>query len=184
MHIVDEPIETVHLYVVREEPKRPYTVLPLLSACLCLLAIASLAVYSGEHPAYEHQTLTIPARFLPPQTFTAAQPIIPTGIKTYPATTAQGTLTITNGSVIAQVIPAGFTVQNVAIDATVYVPPGSADGYGVATVSAHALIRGSGGNFAAFAIDQVIGSSVYIRNLRPFTGGKDSYSVKYATIQD
>ena len=70
MHVVDDSIETVHLYVVREEPKRPYTVLPLFVACLCLLLIAGLSVYSGEHPYYEHQTLTVPAQLLPPQTFT------------------------------------------------------------------------------------------------------------------
>src|SRR2546421_1460375 len=108
MHIVDEPMETVHLYVVREEPKQPYTVVPLLAACFCLLAIASLSLYSGKHPAYEHQTLTVPAQFLPPQTFQASQPIIPTGGKTYPATTAHGVLTITNGSIISQTLPAGF----------------------------------------------------------------------------
>src|SRR5947209_2823145 len=115
MHVVDD-IETVHLYVVREEPKQPYTVLPLLVACLCLLLIAGLSVYSGEHPAYEYQTLTLPAQLLPPQTFTATQEIIPTGVKTYPATTAQGTLTITNGSVIAQTIPQDFRIANVVAD--------------------------------------------------------------------
>lgn len=36
MHAVDEPIETIHLYVVKEQPKKPYTVLPLLAALLCL----------------------------------------------------------------------------------------------------------------------------------------------------
>src|SRR5438094_9907976 len=100
MHIIDEPVETVHLYVVREWPKQPYTSLPLLIACLCVVAIAGLSVYSGQHPAYQHKTLTMPAQFLPPQTFQTSQAIIPTGIKTYPATTAHGVLTITNGSII------------------------------------------------------------------------------------
>src|SRR6266568_8091001 len=189
MHIVDEPIETVHLYVVREEPKRPYTLLPLLAALLCVAAIASFTVYSGQHPAYEHQTLTIPAQLLPPQTFTAAQPIIPTGIKNYPATTAQGTLTITNGSVIAQILPAGFTtVSNTGIsvvtDRAVFVPAGSANGYSVAYVSAHALVRGKAGNITAYAINSVEGSSVYIRNVTPFHGGSDAYSVKFVTALD
>src|SRR2546423_87592 len=144
MHIVDDPIETVHLYVVREEPKQPYTVMPLIAACLCLLAIVGLTVYSGAHPAYEYQTLTLPAQLLPPQTFTATQEIIPTGVKTYSATMAHGILTITNGSVISQTIPQGFRAENVITDAAIYVPPGNADGYGVATVSAHALISGHG----------------------------------------
>src|SRR6266571_4868132 len=142
MHLVDDQIETIHLYVVREEPKQPYTVLPLLAACLCLVLIAGIAVYSGEHPAYERKMLILPAQFLPEQTFQTSQPITPTGVITYPATTAHGVLTITNGSIIAQVVPAGFTVQNVTTDTAVYVPAGSADGYGVATVSAHALISG------------------------------------------
>ncbi|SRR6266568_5590324 len=184
MHIVDDSMETVHLYVVREEPKQPYTVLPILIASVCLVLIAAIAVYSGEHPAYEHKTLILSAQLLPPQTFQTSQAIIPTGIKTYPATTAHGILTFTNGSVIAQVIPAGFTVQNVATDAAVYVPAGSADGYGIATVPAHALISGEDGNFATLAINQVVGSSLYIRNLSPFTGGRAAYSVKVVTPHD
>src|SRR6266567_6723309 len=189
MHIVDDPVETIHVYMVREEPKQPYTVLPLLAALLCLAMIAGITVYSGQHPVYEHQTLTIPARFLPPQTFTAAQTIIPTGIKTYPATTAQGTLTITNGSVIAQTLPANVillsnTGVQVATDQAVFVPAGSADGYGMTTVEAHATVSGKGGNIPAIAIDRVEGTSLYIRNLSAFTGGKDSYSVKFVTVQD
>src|SRR5712691_8753468 len=109
MHIMDDPVETIHVYMVREEEKSTTLFIPLFSALVCLAVIAGVTMYSGSHPAYEHQTLTIPARFLPPQTFTATQAIIPTGIKIYPATTAQGTLTITNGSVIAQTLPAGFT---------------------------------------------------------------------------
>src|SRR2546423_9532202 len=131
MHIVDEPRETVHLYVVKEEPKQSYTLLPLLAAFACLAAIASLTVYSGQHPAYEHQTLIVPAQLLPPQTFTASVKVTPTGVKTYPATTAHGVLTITNGSVITQILPAGFTtVSNsgvsVVTDEAVFVPAGNA----------------------------------------------------------
>src|SRR5437016_5187109 len=96
--VMDEPIETVHLYVVREEAEQPFAFFPILYALLACLAcmmggIACLAL----HPAYEHKTLIIPAHFLPLQTFTASQVITPTGIQTYPATTAHGILTITNG---------------------------------------------------------------------------------------
>src|SRR6266700_8172544 len=184
MHIVDDSMETVHLYVVREEPKQPYTVLPILIASVCLVLIAAIAVYSGEHPAYEHKTLILSAQLLPPQTFQTSQAIIPTGIKTYPATTAHGILTFTNGSVIAQVIPTGFTVQNVATDMAVFVPAGSANGYGYATVAAHALTSGKAGNIPAYAFDRVEGSSVYIRNLSAFRGGRDGYSVRVVIPQD
>src|SRR6266568_5834201 len=108
MRVVDDTIETIHLYVVREEEKRPYTVFPLLCALACLLGIVAVTVYSAQHPYYEHEQLAVPAEVLPPQTFTVTQPVIPTGVKTYPATTAEGMLTITNGSVIAQTLPAGL----------------------------------------------------------------------------
>jgi hypothetical protein len=66
----------------------------------------------------------------------------------------------------------------------VFVPAGSANGYGYAVVPAHSLISGSSGNIPAYAINQVEGSSVYIRNLSAFSGGHDSYSVQYVTAQD
>jgi hypothetical protein len=184
MRVVDDTIETIHLYVVREEEKQPYTLLPLFCALLCLIGIAALTLYSAQHPYYEHERLTLPAHFLPPRTFQASQPIIPTGVKTYPATTAYGILTITNGSVISQTIPQDFRIENVVTDVAVYVPAGSANGYGMVTVSAHAVAAGKSGNIPAYTINSVVGSSVYIRNLSPFTGGQDSYSVKYATTQD
>src|SRR5436309_9297265 len=189
MRVVDDTIETIHLYVVREEEKKPYTLLPLLCALLCLVGIAALTLYSAQHPYYEHERLSVPAQLLPPQTFTATQPIIPTGIQTYPATAAQGVLTITNGSVIAQSLPAGLTFisdtgLSVITDEAVFVPAGSANDFGMATVSAHAILSGHRGNLPPYAINSVVGSSVYVRNLSAFTGGKDAYSVKYATAQD
>ena len=102
----------------------------------------------------------------------------------YPATTAHGILTITNGSVIAQTIPQGFRLGNIVTDSSVFVPAGSANGYGYTTVIAHALISGKAGNIPAYAINQVEGSSVYIRNLSAFSGGRDSYSVEVVTSHD
>jgi hypothetical protein len=164
-------------------------VLPLVAALLCLAAIVGVTAYSALHPAYEHKTLSIPAHFLPLRTFTATQVITPTGIQTYPATIAHGMLTITNGSVIAQILPAGFTTVSdtnisVVTDSAVYVPAGRANGYGIATVSAHALIGGKSGNIPAYAINRVEGSSVYIRNLAAFRGGQDAYTVPVVTPKD
>jgi hypothetical protein len=189
MHIVDDQVETIHVYMVREEEKQPPLLLPLCAALVCLAVIAGVTMYSGSHPAYEHQTLTVPAHFLPPQTFTAAQAIIPTGIKTYPATTAGGTLTITNGSVIAQTLPAHLILLSntgiqVVTDTAVYIPAGSADGYGVATVEAHAVVSGKYGNIPPLGVDRVEDTSLYIRNLSAFSGGKDGYTVNFVTPHD
>ncbi len=72
----------------------------------------------------------------------------------------------------------------VVTDEAVVVPPGSADGYGVATVSAHALVTGQKGNIEALRINQVFGTSLFIRNLQAFTGGREAYSVKFVTALD
>src|SRR5947209_7194892 len=110
MYVVDEPIETIHLYIVREEAKRAPVLLPLLGALLCLAVIIGVTAYSGLHPSYEHETLRIPAQFLPPQTFSTIQPVLRTGVKTYPATTAHGILTITNGSILSGELPKRVTI--------------------------------------------------------------------------
>lgn len=187
VNIVDEPIETVHLYVVREKEKKPFTFLPLCAAVLCLAFMVGVIIYSGYHPAYERETRVLTAHFLPLQTFSAAQRVVPTGVKTYPATFAHGALTISNGSIISQEIPKGFTViasngVQAATNQALFVPAGSASGYGIATVSAHLLT--SGINLSTLDIDQVLGTSLYIRNLYPFTGGKPAYSVKVITFHD
>jgi hypothetical protein len=40
------------------------------------------------------------------------------------------------------------------------------------------------GNIAGYAINRVEGTSIYIRNLKPFTGGRDAYSEKVITSLD
>ena len=140
MQTLDDEMETIHLYVVRGEEKRPYTVFPLFCALLCLVSIVAVLIYSVQHPYYEHERLTVPAIFLPLKVFTAEAPIIPTGVKTYPATHAVGTLTLTNGSVLSEVLPRGVIFNGIGGEVqtteSVFIPAGSALGYGVATVPA------------------------------------------------
>jgi hypothetical protein len=183
MQTVDEQPETIHLYVVREKEPKPSVFPIVLPALFLAVLLAFCALFPYQQPV-TRAVIRVPAVLLPLKTFTTTTAIIPTGVKVYPATTAHGILTITNGSIIGQSIPAGFAIQGVVTDYAVYVPSGNANGYGYAIVAAHALISGKGGNLATLAINQVIGSSVYIRNLSAFTGGKDSYAVKFVTAQD
>src|SRR5437762_4188022 len=107
MQTVDEQLETLHIYVVREEATKPQ----FFPIFLSVLALASLVALSFAVPYQQpvtRLTIRVPAVPLAMRTFTAQVAITPTGVKTYPATTAHGILTITNGSVIAQVIPTGF----------------------------------------------------------------------------
>jgi hypothetical protein len=52
----------------------------------------------------------------------------------------------------------------------------------MSAVSAHLLT--SGINLSTLAINQVIGTSLYVRNLTAFTGGRPAYTVKVITPQD
>jgi Baseplate J-like protein len=188
MHTVDDTPETIHLYVVRGEEPRSSSVLLALSVVALLLVVAIGLALPFLQPE-PRASIRVPAVLLPPRVFTVRAQVIPTGVHTYPATTAQGTLTITNGSVITQTLPAGviFITNSgisIATNTAVFVPAGSADAYGFATVTAHALVVGKAGNIPSYAINQVAGSSIYIRNLSAFHGGKDAYSVKFITAQD
>jgi len=182
LHVDDKP-ETLHIYFVRDEVRRPQ-LYPIFLSVLALASLVALSGLSSYQQPVTRAVIRVPAVLLPIRTFTAKVAIIPTGVKTYPATTAHGVLTITNGSIIGQYVPAGFIISGISTDTAVYVPPGSADGYGYATVQAHALISGKQGNIPALAINSVIGSSLYIRNLSAFSGGRDSYSVTVVTVQD
>ena len=180
---VDEKPETIHLYVVRDETPKP-SPFAIFIPVLALLVVAALCTLLPYQQPVTRIILRVAAIPLAIKTFTVQTAIIPTGVRVYPATTGHGTLTITHGSIIGQSIPAGFAIQGVVTDHAVYVPGGNANGYGWAQVTAHAGIPGKNGNIPAYAINNVIGSSVYVRNLSAFTGGKDSYEVKFATTQD
>lgn len=183
MRVMDDKPETIHLYVVREEAVRPQ-LYPIFISLFALLALAALGTLFPYQQPEMRAVIRVPAVPLYLKDFHTSVQIVPTGVKTYQATTAHGVLTITNGSIIGQNIPAGFTIQGVETEAAVYVPGGDANGYGWAQVSAHTVNAGTVGNLPAYAINSVIGSSVYIRNLTAFTGGRDAYSVRIVTAQD
>lgn len=187
----DTPIETLHLYVVRE-PLQQISWrlwLPLAISLFALSLIVALCVLSPYRQQVTRSVIRVPAVFSPLQYYTASAQIQPTGIKTYQATKAYGILTITNGSVIAATLPAGMIVtasdgREVVTLASVFVPSGNALGYGYARVAAQAVTGGIKGNIAALAINSVYGDALYIRNLAAFSGGRDAYAVKVITAQD
>jgi hypothetical protein len=184
----DEPMETLHIYVVREAAPKPSRLSIFLSGLAFSVLIAISVLASLQQPV-TRVVIRVPAVPLTTKSFTTQIAVIPTGVRTYPATTAHGLLTIANGSVISQTLPTGLifiTNSGVSIrtDTAVFVPAGNANGYGYAVVRAHAVQPGTSGNISAYAMNQVLGSSVYVRNLTVFRGGKDAYSVKVATAQD
>lgn len=186
--VEDEPIETIHLYVYREEAPRPQ-LLPIALSTLILLAVIAVSVLIPYQQPEIRTTLRIPALLLPLRTFTASIAVIPTGSKTIPATQAQAVLTIYNGSILSQELPLGMILTGkdgieVATDGAVTVPAGNPPNFGVASVRAHAVPSGQRGNIQALDVDEVYGQALYIRNLQAFSGGKDASTVQFATAQD
>lgn len=187
----DTVTETLHLYVVREPLSQPtwHLWLPVVLSLFCLSVLFTLCVLFPYRQQVERATLRVPAAFSPLQHYTATAPIIATGIKTYPAIPAHGTITIYNGSILAQEIPQGMILTSrngieIITDTSVYVPAGNPPNFGIATVQAHAALAGVQGNIAAWAINQSFGVALYIRNLSAFHGGKDAYSVQVVTEKD
>ncbi len=188
MQTVDERPETIHLYVVREEAPKPQ-LFPIFLSLAALSVLFTFCILSPYQQPEERAVIRIPAVFSPLKTFTTSAKIIPTGIKTYQATAAHGVLTIYNGSVFSQGIPQGMILTSksgieIVTNTSVFVPAGNPPNFGIATVSAHAVIAGDQGNIVAQDMNTIFGSSLYIRNLVAFTGGGNSYSVRVETQQD
>ena len=185
MYRVQDKPETIHVYVVRDEPARP-SIAPIVFSLFTLFLLIILGTITPYRQPVTRTAMRVPAVPLFARTFSAPIQVIPTGSTTYPATEAHGVLSIRNGSVIGQTIPAGFVLNSggvqVATDAAVYVPGADATSDGTATVAAHGVVADV--NVPAFAINAVVGTSLFIRNRRAFTGGHPGYSVKFATRRD
>lgn len=192
----DEEMETLHVYVYKEEPKKPMpqhvrdrilAIGIIMTYILAgVLAVGFITLIPSPSTV---TTVQVPALYLPIKIYTAKAPIIPTGTKTIPATTATGTLTIYNGSILSHELPSGLILTSkdgveIATDQAVTIPAGSAPNYGIATVPAHAVATGSAGNIQAYDINAVYGTDLTIKNLTAFHGGNDAFTVTFATADD
>lgn len=186
--IATEPLETIHLYYEQDEPPKPRANVDVGVILLSLVCFALLVWGLCSIPP-TLETVIVPTHLLPLKRFAATITIMPTGVKAYPATTATGMLTVYNGSFLSERIPQGLILVTkngveVTTDVSVFVPAANPPAYGMAAVSAHALISGNSGNVPAYQIASVEDSSIYIRNLTAFSGGRNAYSIVYATMQD
>ena len=108
MQALDDRPETIHLYVVREEPRPQFYPVVLSVLALFVLMVCGVA-FPYVQPEQE-AVIQVPAVFLPIQNFGITVPIIPTGRRIIGATTAHGILTVTNGSIISQTLPKGMII--------------------------------------------------------------------------
>src|SRR5713226_3087304 len=130
-----------------------------------------------------------PGRVSPAFTLTQSASTSATGHGHQDARTAAGILTFYNGSFSFQTIYAGivFTGSDggkVVTDQTETIPPNAPPQDGQASIAAHALHAGQAGNIPSLAINGTVSSSLYVKNLAPFTGGQDSRDYPIVTKTD
>lgn len=185
----EDEIQTLYVYL--DDPDQPHwNKEQVIAACMGVLALALILAlcFIPTGVTYQIQTITVPASF---QTlhFTAERAIVPTGKENHPAIAASGILTIYNGSVFPQQLPAHFIVSTqsgteVETDTAVTIEAANPPTLGKATVSAHAMQAGSQGNIPAFALNQTYNGSLFLKNLTAFSGGQDATITTYATNED
>jgi hypothetical protein len=195
--IVDEqPMETLHLYVVPEEPKprREYPSIFIVILCsLIVIAIIVLSVFSVSPVHSVAFAIAVRGFALSPVTKTTTTTAIATGKGHTDATYATGMITFYNGAIYTQIIPIGTILVgsdgvSVITDAQAVIPPAAQTTpptYGRTTVPAHALKAGFAGNIPAGDINLACCvTSVIAQNHYAFVGGKDARDFTYLTRQD
>lgn len=187
--IPEEDMQTVHVFVYEDQPPW-WTKDRLVTLAMGLLALALIVglccIPTG--PSSQLQTLTLPARFHALHIQVRVS-IHATGTTIYPATRATGLLTLYNGSILAQQLPAHFllTTTNsleIATSQAVVIPAANLPSLGVATVPAYAVLPGNQGNIQPDAIQATYGTSLEIKNLSAFTGGQDTSTKTVVTAHD
>ncbi len=196
----DQEMETVYVYMTteppepEEHPKQPEPpiqwaqVQQWLLGCLAVLMLSGFCLLP-DSPVYITRTISVPAIPLPLVQLTTSVTIIPTGVTTIPARQAHGTLTIYNGSILQEALPAGFIVTThsgveIATNQAVMIPAANPPTEGTATVLAYAVIAGAAGNIAPGSLNQADGTSLVVKNLTAFTGGQDASSEHVITSGD
>lgn len=197
MRVVDEePMETLHLYVVPEDqlpPKRDY--LAIFTVIFCFIVLIGIIAISILAPSPDHEvsfSLVIQGYSLAPVTKTIKVTAIATGKQYVPATTATGTITFYNGAIYSQIIPFGTVLKGadgikVVTEEQAVIPPAvqtTPPTYGQVSVAAHALISGEVGNIQAGDINEACCVTSVIAQNTLFHGGRDGYTYTYLSDQD
>lgn len=206
--LLEEEIETIDVYMVRRdnqqkpEPEQRWPrlawpnieptwdkVQQYFMASIACVMLAGFVFAGVGAPLFTIKTLRIPLVALPAQVFMTSVNIVPTGVQAIPAVAARGTLTVYNGSILQESLPAGFIVTSaggveIETDQAVTIPAADPPSFGVASVPAHAVQPGAAGNIAAYSIRQQDGTSLTIKNLAAFTGGVDASTRQIVTTDD
>lgn len=198
MRVIDEqPMETIHLYVVLEDqlpPKRDYFAIFTIIFCSLLLLNFIFLCLLAPSPNHEVSfSLAVQGYALAPVTKTMNRAVHATGKHYVPATTATGTITFYNGAIYTQIIPINTVLKGadgipVITDAQATIPPTAQTippTYGRTSVLAHSVTPGMSGNVEAGDINQACCvTSVIAQNPYGFHGGRNAYTDTYLTGGD
>lgn len=146
----------------------------------CLTYPHTLVIlYARTYPATLTATLAVPTRPLAPVTLTRSQTAPTTGRGHQSARAAIGILTFFNGNFSPHYIPLGtvFTGSDgvkIATSEAATVPAAQPPQFAQVQVAASASTTGSQANIAAGDINRALSGDLLVKNLTPFTGGRDA----------
>src|SRR5712692_7227669 len=207
----DDPHEILHNAVAKIDtqplipPRIPYTWGEVVAHLVCLaLIIGSMfgmvwqaitypktlvILYAVEKPMSLTAILDVATRTLAPVRLTRSATTSTTGHRHQDASAASGILTFYNGNASPQTVAIGtvFTGSDglqVATDQAVTIPAANPPYLGQATITASTLRAGSAGNIHVYDINGTVSSSVFVKNLAAFTGGRDARTYQAVAPQD
>jgi len=131
----------------------------------------------------------VPGRVLPGLTLTQSTSTNATGQGHQNAHAASGTLTFYNGLFTVQTVYASTIFRRadgvqVVTDQMGTIPPNIPPQDGQARIAAHALYAGQVGNIQALDINGTVSSSLFVKNLAPFSGGQNERDYPMVTKAD
>lgn len=191
----DQPMETLHLYVVPENqlpPKRDYLTICMICFCsLLLFSVIAISLFPSK-PQEVTFSVHVQGFSLAPMRKTIHTTVIATGKQYVPATTASGSIIFYNGAIYAQIIPVNTILKGadgltVITDEQATIPPASQTippTYGQVNVSAHSVMPGTSGNITAGDINEACCATSIIAQNSSFHGGRDAYTYTYLSDQD
>ena len=147
-----------------------------------------ILLYTKAIPATTTAPLDLPTRPLVPVTLTRSATRATTGTGHQDATRATGTLTFYNGLSTMQRVPAtvltGRDGVQVTVAQPVAIPAALPPQFGETTVPVAATNPGAAGNSAADDVSLALSSSLTVKNLSAFTGGRDARTYRAVAPKD
>jgi hypothetical protein len=206
--IQSEPLETYHVYIWKEE--EPETVIDstppvkqlrdnhgAIMMLVSSLIMALLVAVVPSTPISQQIVIThtfrlsdLQSYLLLPVTSSQSITVAASGKGHQDATHAEGTITFYNGQfqsvfVAAGTILTGASGIHIITSQDATIPAGNPPNYGVATVAAHAITSGAGGNIPSYSINVACCAlSVKAVNTGSFVGGRDARNYLVVTRRD